>query len=131
MNLAIVVSPNFGSGRITRLGTSRRLGMRSMFRFQSFFILFRLKRIGHKPLFGARIQNRHPKRRPDRRSDLDYLTVRQLFVARGENLLRDFCGALSIRERLYHRDRSAKPVLYGSQTIRVPLGRMSIPFVNY
>ena len=74
---------------------------------------------------------RHPKRRPDRRSDLVSLTVRQLFVARGEGLLRDFCGTLSIREHLYHRDRSAKPALYGSQTIRVPLKRTSIPFVNY
>lgn len=71
-----------------------------------------------------------PKRRPDRHGDLSKLTVRQLFVARGENLLRDFCGALSQRERLYHRDRSAKPVLYGITTIREPISeRRSLLFI--
>lgn len=92
MNLAMVSSPNFGSGSIVRLGTSRRLGIYIQFHYQRTVatagqtVQFLSRRTGFLPIHVATVliahrtgaaDSSHQRLLPPERNH----TVRQLFVA--------------------------------------------------
>jgi len=122
MNLAMVSSPNFGSGRIIRFGTSRRLGISFQFHYQRTVatagqtVQFLGRRTGFLLTHVATIliahrtgatDSSHRRLLPPERNH----TVRQLFVANSVTLpSRLLWRPLFFWQgRLYHRGQSAMP----------------------